>query len=187
MMFSLYAAALILSFGLWGCAKKPSAASSSNPVAVDESWPIFGKNAKGTINGYAWNFRSGRAFIIRKHNQEYLQIELWNELTSTPCGEQSGSTLQTRLMAPLEAAHWVMAPDDPFNANLYILFSDASDRSRPRDSMRADEGRIAFYQISEDSVYGYVQASFEAPDIGSTQVEGDYRIPICPTPGAGFE
>ncbi|WP_413289581.1 hypothetical protein [Bdellovibrio sp. HCB337] len=164
---------------LVACSPSKKAAETPIPEPPPDRKLGEGEPAQGSINGKAWEFKSGRAFVYRKYRTNYLVIQLWGDKFEDPCKEKTGSVLQVRLTAPQQMATWMIAPEDPFNSNLSIFFTDLDFQPQPRDNMRADLGEISFGIINKFEVHGYLNGSFKNPKVGGTHVAGDFAVPLC--------
>lgn len=171
---------------LLSCAPAKNADNTPTPSPPPPDHKLGeGEPAAGKINGKDWVFKSGRAFVYRKYRTNYLVIQLFGDKFEDPCKEKTGSILQVRLTAPQKSASWTIAPEDPFNSNLSIFFTDQDFKPQPRDNMRADVGEISFSTINKFEVNGYFNGSFQNPRVGGTHVAGDFAVPFCQE-GASF-
>jgi len=170
---------LLIFFVVSACTSGSSSDATPAPPPDDQQKTGTGEPAQGYINGQAWIFRSGRAFY-KKSQKNFLVVQLWGEEFANPCKEKLGSVLQMRLTAPSREASWTITPEDPFNANLSIFFSDLDYQLQPKDNMRADRGEITFHSIDREHVTGTVFGSFQNPRVGGTRVGGDFSVPFCP-------
>lgn len=170
---------LLICFTVTACSSGSSSESSPALPPDDQQKTGTGEPAQGSINGQPWIFRSGRAFY-KKSQKNFLVVQLWSDDVANPCKEKVGSILQMRLTAPNRESSWTITPEDPFNANLSIFFSDLDYQVQPKDNMRADRGEITFHSIDKERVIGTVFGSFQNPRVGGTRVGGDFSVPFCP-------
>jgi hypothetical protein len=170
---------LTLIIGLLGCSHSNDEEAGSAAPPPGGRKLGEGEAATGTINGKPWTFRSGRAYSYSKYQSSYIVVQLWNEISANPCKEKKGSALQARLTAPLDTTTWNISPEDPFNANISIFFTDLNFKIQPKDNMRADRGEVTFGSINAQEVTGYVAGTFQNPKVGGTSIAGDFAVPFC--------
>ena len=169
---------LLSSFALLACNGGVSSSAGSPPTSLEKPWN--GEVANGEINGQRWIYKSGNAHIFRKNLKQYLVLHLWNTPpVEDPCAETKGSILQVRLLFPYRVGDWRIDPQDPFNANLSILFSDRQFQPGPLDNMSADEGAISIFALDKGMVSGYFYGSFKNPKVANTLVQGGFLLPLC--------
>lgn len=187
MRFSIYLFFLstLLLFG--NCAPKGGFPVTPPPPTPPEGGNKLGEGepAQGQINGQQWVFQGGRAYALTKFQQNYVVVQLWNEKHADPCSVKLGSTLQVRLMAPFASSNWSIAPEDPFNANISIFFTDYNLNLRPWDNLRADQGEIRLGDLNSQEVRGFFAGTFNNARVGETNVEGEFVVPFCPPSRSG--
>ena len=143
------------------------------------SKPIYSNDADGAINGRAWKFATGKAFLFKRNGQSYLQVNLWNQDIANPCGEYFGSTFQVRLYTQNQVGSISIDPSDPFNLIPTLIFSDLTQAGSSRNNMVASEGTITIDSIANGHIKGSVSGKFQAGNVNRTEISGNFDVPFC--------
>jgi hypothetical protein len=166
--------------GLVACANQDNSAPlSPNINQGNDDVPDVVEYARGSIKGRDWNYVQGRAVIFKRNRKEYLEVRLWNEKYDNPCSVAVGSILQVRMYALNTRGSWRIDPLDPFSLIPTIIFSDYTNSGNARGNLIADQGQVALNSITSNMVTGFVQGRFTSNEVGSTQVTGYFKVPLC--------
>lgn len=130
----------------------------------------FADPATGTINGTAWTFQSGTAFI----KNDNVKITLWNEPFDSPCNEWRGSVFDVRAIFPSKTGLFMIDPNS-YTQNVIIL-GDAREIGSPNNNIFANVGSLKVTEITNTEVKGTISATYTPK---GSSVSGDFTVPIC--------
>lgn len=185
MKYSKCVSKCLISLLFWPLLVACSASNYSNKVSDQgavppvASKPIYSNDADGAINGRAWKFATGKAFLFKRNGQSYLQVNLWNQDIANPCGEYFGSTFQVRLYTQNQVGSISIDPSDPFNLIPTLIFSDLTQAGSSRNNMVANEGTITIDSIANGHIKGSVSGKFQAGNVNRTEISGNFDVPFC--------
>lgn len=149
--------------GLTGCGK-----SDSNETDAFIGTLRTGSPATGTIDGFAWEFKSGRA-EPDPYKAGNLRIELWNEYVSNPCTAFQTSDRKVLFSVPAQTADYSLG-----NTLNFTLYAYANGQNK---NVVVTQGLIRISEITNTYVAGGLNGSSSE----ANQINGSFNIEFCPS------
>lgn len=155
--------ALLCLVGFVGCGKSDSSQADAFIATLRTGSPAAGK-----IDGFAWEFSSGRA-EPDPYYPGNLRIELWNEYVSNPCTAVLTSDRKILFSIPDQTADYSLG-----NTVNFTLYAFALGQNK---NVVVTQGVIRISEITDT----YVAGALNGSSSDANQINGSFNVELCPS------